>query len=56
MTTMSPERVLEHAEKVRELYTAEHELAKLEAKIAAGHTNLTSFRDRLAAKVMGGAA
>ena len=57
---MTPERLLEHAETVRELYVAERELERLNARIAAGRAGgLVAFRDRLAERIattIGGAA
>lgn len=50
---MTPERVLEHAEKVRDLYLSERKLGRLEVKVETGHRNLTPFRDRLATRLRG---
>ena len=52
---MEPERTLEHAERVRQAYQRERELARLERKVQAGHENLAGYRDRLARKIGGSA-
>jgi hypothetical protein len=48
---MTPEQVIEHAEKVRRIQQAERELARLDAKIAAGHEQLLKPRDQIAEKL-----
>lgn len=56
---MTPERLLEHAERVREACQVERKLARLEVKVEHGHDNLVPFRERLAerlASALGGAA
>ena len=44
---MTPEKLLEHAERVRCAYLTERELRHVEGKVKSGHENLTPFRDRL---------
>ena len=48
---MEPERVLAHAERVRELHDVERKLRRLDAKVAAGHTNLSDHREAVAARL-----
>jgi len=44
---VTPEKLLEHAERVRCAYLTERELRHVEGKVKSGHENLTPFRDRL---------
>ena len=56
---MTPEEVLERAQHVRQLSSAEPKLVRLTAKVAAGHAHLAKPRDRAAEKLAalrGGAA
>lgn len=48
---MSPERVLLHAELVRQAHLAERKLHQVESKVERGHHNLVPFRERLTAKL-----
>ena len=59
MTTMTPERLMEHVELVREVYRSERKLDKLEVKVERGHVNLKPFCARLEERLtatLGGAA
>jgi hypothetical protein len=44
----NPERMLEHAERVRDAHLAERKLQKLDRKVANGHSHLHGMRERLA--------
>ncbi len=53
---MNPEKLLEHAGAVQAAHDAERErerlrrrVARLDAKVQAGHGNLAAFRDKIAA-------
>ena len=48
---MSPERILECAERVRQAQKAEQKLRRLDSKIEAGRPVPLEFRDKLAAKI-----
>jgi hypothetical protein len=47
---MTPERVLEHAEKVREAHRTERKLKRLAPKVER-HPNLAPFRDKVAERL-----
>ena len=50
-TTMTPDEVLKRAEQVRQLNAAERKVAKLTAKIDAGHVHLVKPRHKAASKL-----